>query len=258
MGRDYRSNPGRLRRPGLQGALVVDTTRGAPRVRAWPRKRGKPKSVLQQDGVDWFKDATDKAKRADPEQIKIAMTMTKKTGLYPRDLLLMAMAGNLGPFERDDGLVLQKKRRDFATMIFQGCILNLDAPLALPSGNSVIDWPLPLLDTADFWSAANPSRITNTAGFPIIGLVIAGFFADPGGSFILQGGIRLNGDYIARSSSSLSSSINGTPVTAGPILLQDGDYLEADISLNTGKTLNAGPANFFSLVLLDDQTFEGS
>ena len=74
---------------------MVDTVRGVVRIRAWPKKRGPPKSENQKFWVDWFTQANLLAKYADPIQQVRAMEMTKGSGLYPRDVLLMAMRGSL-------------------------------------------------------------------------------------------------------------------------------------------------------------------
>ncbi len=83
------------RRPGFSGRLMVDTVRGVTRVRAWPKKRGKIKSPLQQHWVDWFRAANFAAKYASSYDISRAKELTEGTRWYPRDLLLKAMRGRL-------------------------------------------------------------------------------------------------------------------------------------------------------------------
>lgn len=74
---------------------MIDTVRGVLRVRRWPKKRGRPKSALQRWWNDWFKQANLLAKYADGLSQANAISMTKGTGLYPRDVLLSAMRGRL-------------------------------------------------------------------------------------------------------------------------------------------------------------------
>ncbi len=83
------------RRPGFTGRLIVDNYRGVRRVRAWPKKRGKVKSPLQQFWVDWFKTANFLAKYASSSDIRRAKELTQGTAWYPRDILIRAMRGRL-------------------------------------------------------------------------------------------------------------------------------------------------------------------
>jgi len=81
--------------PSHRGAMMVDVTRNVLRVRAWPKKRGRPKSALQLYWVDWFRQANALAKLADNYTLARAIELTKNTGWYPRDIILKAMAGRL-------------------------------------------------------------------------------------------------------------------------------------------------------------------
>ena len=74
---------------------MIDTVRGVLRVRKWPKKRGTPRSALQRWWVDWFTQANLLAKYADGLSQANAIKITKGTGLYPRDVFLMAMRGRL-------------------------------------------------------------------------------------------------------------------------------------------------------------------
>ena len=74
---------------------MIDTIRGVLRVRKWPKKYGKPRSISQQFWVDWFKQANRAAKYFDGMQQARAIEMTKDSGLYPRDVMLSAMRGRL-------------------------------------------------------------------------------------------------------------------------------------------------------------------
>lgn len=82
---------------------MVDSVRGVLRVRKWPKKRGPPKSAKQAFWVDWFIQANRLAKYADGMSLARAIEMTKDSGLYPRDVLLMAMRGRLYNWVDQDG-----------------------------------------------------------------------------------------------------------------------------------------------------------
>lgn len=95
------------RGPSLKGVVMVDEYRGQVRIRAWPRKRGKPTSQKQIDAVEWFREAHAAAKRADPKQQKILHEVTAGTPFLPRDLAIMAMAGRLLAITGPEGRTLK-------------------------------------------------------------------------------------------------------------------------------------------------------
>ena len=90
-----RGIPRSQRLPGFAGRFVVDTVRGVLRVRAWPKKRGTPKSAAQLFWIDWFRQANLLAKYADAQSMISAIELTKGSRWYPRDILLKAMRGRL-------------------------------------------------------------------------------------------------------------------------------------------------------------------
>jgi len=90
-----RDIPVARRGPSYRGRVMIDTVRGVIRVRRWPKKPGPPRSAKQLWQMDWFTQANLLAKYADPMSQVAAKEMTKGTGLYPRDVLLKAMAGRL-------------------------------------------------------------------------------------------------------------------------------------------------------------------
>lgn len=83
------------RSESLSGKIMVDTVRGVLRVRAWPKKRGTPKSASQRWWNDWFTQANRLAKYADEMSQRRAIELTAGSGMYPRDIILSAMRGRL-------------------------------------------------------------------------------------------------------------------------------------------------------------------
>ncbi len=90
-----RSIPRRVRGASYRGRIMIDSVRGTLRVRRWPKKRGPPRSPLQRWWVSWFIQANLLAKYVDGMQAARFIEMTKDSGLYPRDVALMAMRGRL-------------------------------------------------------------------------------------------------------------------------------------------------------------------
>lgn len=91
------------RLPSLRGVVIIDTFRGRPRVRKWPRKRGPPKSLKHKNTIAWFVWANRMAK-ASPARTQIAaMNRSRRTGFYPRDLMVAALRGTLVRVSLSDG-----------------------------------------------------------------------------------------------------------------------------------------------------------
>lgn len=73
---------------------------------SWPRKRGKPKDRAQQLRNEWFALANLLARYAAPAQQRAAMLYAPRGPLYPRDYLMMAMAGRMYTITLEDGTEL--------------------------------------------------------------------------------------------------------------------------------------------------------
>lgn len=253
MTRIYRSNPARLREPGLRDAIVVDTVRGRVRVRAWPKKRGRPKSAAVREQNQWFKDANRLSKLCSAQQVKAAMIATKGSGLYPRDILLRSMAGNLGPLQFVDGQIMRKRQREFEDLTFQGCILELAAPTSFSGGAITYPaWDLPVIDTAGFWSVTNPSRIT----IPAIARVIrldASCLTETGDNTSIRGVFRRNGSTFEGHQNVGNFSTSGLSMSLGPMVANPGDYWEVGFNPSNTDTFVAGVATAFALTVLETQ-----
>lgn len=98
-----RSIPRAKRGASYSGRVMIDTVRGVLRVRKWPRKRGKPTSKDQLFWIDWFRQANYLAKYIDAASMIRARIMSEGSGLYPRDIILMAMRGRLYTWVDENG-----------------------------------------------------------------------------------------------------------------------------------------------------------
>ena len=245
-----RWNPKQQRFPKLTGKVVVDTFRGTIRVRKWPRKRGPSKLAKQQRQVKWFTDANALAKRAWHEQIKLAMVMTKGTGLYPRDLLLGQMSGGIFDIHMEDGRHYLPRTFFRETKMFQGAILQLDAPRALPANTIVtFSWPLPILDTLGFWDVATPDRLTIREGVEVVEL-FAGWAA------VGAAGTNRNLTLIYKNGG-LLRGINwqsildpNDAVATGPLKVDPGDFFQAKALYGSATSALGNERTFFSLNVL--------
>jgi len=88
-----RKPTGGTRPPSLRGALVIDTTRGSPRVRAWPAPRGQNRHPTNIFWTNWLKWATH-LYNYQPAPLKAELaSMTAGTPWMPRDVFISAMRG---------------------------------------------------------------------------------------------------------------------------------------------------------------------
>lgn len=102
--------PPNRRGPSLSSGMMIDTVRGVPRARAWPAKRGKPKSDAQAQAVEDFRRSQKLAKRAFPEQQRQLFEATAGTPFMPRDLAVMSMFGRMIAADLDNGSILRGRR----------------------------------------------------------------------------------------------------------------------------------------------------
>ena len=152
-----------------RGAFYVVTINGKVTYRKWPRRRGPPKSRNAKLQTQWFREANQSIKRAAPSQQVKARELTANTFLYPRDLLLLACAGNLFDIEFEDGSEKRRMDKRLLPMKFQGFILQLSANETFPNGVwTAPTWPLPILDTANFWDPTSPNEITIPEGVKVM------------------------------------------------------------------------------------------
>ena len=245
-----RWNPKQQRFPKLVGKIIVDTFRGTIRVRKWPRKRGPSKLAKQQNQVKWFTDANALAKRAWHEQIKLAMIMTKGTGLYPRDLLLRQMSGGIFDIHMEDGRHYLPRTFFRETKMFQGVILELDVMITFTANTPrFVDWPLPVLDTAGFWDVAAPSFITIPEGINVVE-VTAGISVTPNGGKLLTS-IFKTALPLAGESSVVGQNLISGQALSGPIPVVAGDVFRLRGFCSLTRATDANRRTYLSLNVLD-------
>ena len=247
-----RWNPKQQRFPALTGKLVAQTFRGQIHIQKWPRKRGPSKLAKQRRQVKWFTDANALAKRLWPDQIKLAMIMTKGTGLYPRDLLLRQMSGGIYDLFTGDGVHYQPTSMPREAVVFQGAILENTVPQALTAGGMrTLTWQLPVLDTMGFWSVVNPTRLTIPEGVNVVRLSAGWFTSNVTGEIAFLIVINLNGTTrIARQAGGLNEFV-AQVVHRGPFKVVAGDFFEVLVFPRVDRTTVADQATFFTLEALD-------
>lgn len=243
--------PTGTRGPSLRGSLVVYPWRGRLIARAWPKKRGRKLHPKVREQVEWFKEAVQLAKYADPESQRRAIEWSKGTGLYPRDLIVHAMAGNLLEFADEDGNVYKKLKFATETAVFQGARVVRTTTITIPANVTfVINWELPIIQTVSIWSPANPDRLTVPEGVSIISIE-AGVQ-----SHVTKGGLWVLNikDKVGTVYSGNGAEFNGFRnifASTGPIPVSPGDFFIVDTFSVGTRQLTAGPGVFFSMTLLE-------
>lgn len=242
-----RWDPKGQRFPALKGRFVVDTYRGQMRVRAWPRKTGPSKSQAVRDQNAWFKAANHMAKRIVASQQNMAIAMTLRTGLYPRDLILRQMAGGMYDIVLPDGREIRYRRFFRETKMFQGCSVELLASVAITANvQRTIPWPLPVLDTAGFWDVASPTRFTIPAGIEIVSFT-GGWKAANTGSQVREIILILKNGAVWAESDCRSWATPSTTISRGATPVIAGDYFELAVEISQGLDLPGDQRTFFTL-----------
>jgi len=236
-----RSQTGKQRYPALSGRLIIDTYRGQTRVRAWPRKRGPhtiPDQIIQ---TQWFKAANKLALTVAPSQIAVATEATRNTGLYPRDVIIRAMGAGLLDIIEPDGTLVTYRQKFWERVVFQGTIIRPTVDIVPAVGVwFLVNWPLPVIDTAGFWNVAVPARLTVPDHVDII-KVHGDIKQMSTGGPLLAIRIRLNGTLDVAWSQATSSGTVGDHFSTGPIPVVQGDYFECLIFPTRAGNLTAGP-----------------
>ena len=220
------------------------------RVRSWPRKRGPSKSKSVRNQVEWFKQANKIAKQVEPTQQALAIAMTKGTGLYPRDLLLKVMSGNLYDMIDEDGVNIQIRQRFRSTVVFQGVILELVVMKTFTANvASFVTWPLPVLDTAGFWDVASPTLITIPPGFNVV--EVSGAISVTPNSGKLLVSIFKTALPLAGESSNIGFNLISSQAQSGPIPVIAGDTFSLRGVCSATRTTDANRRTYLALNVLD-------
>lgn len=244
-----KDDPGRILYPGFTDRIMVDTFRGKVRVRKWPEKRGRPKSERVRAQNDWFRDVNKLASRAPGTQMASAIAITKNSGLYPRDILIRMMAGNLGSIPMDDGSERTKASLEIKPVTFQGARTDLLTPATLTANVAYfIDWPLPVFDPLGIWNVGLPKRLTVPVGVSVVRITGA-ISTTAGGVHKYRFLIYKNGLPYARLEAGWAFS-NGGTIDSGPDWCVPGDYYELRITIDRNGSLLAGAWTNFAMEIL--------
>lgn len=245
-----RNDPTRQRFPGITGRVIVDTYRGAVRIRSWPKKRGPKATEQQRLWRDWFTQANHRAKYAPGQQIDQSIKAARGTGLYPRDILVKAMGTGLFDAIDEDGNFITKRWDFWEPKMFQGVSTFRNTNYTPATGVlATIQWPLPEIDTMSFWDASQPTRLTIPQHVQIVRLG-TGLGVTTSTSLTVATYIRKNGtDLVGRMEWSGGAQKSRSLVTA-PLVVTPGDYFEAEIFTTNSFTANASAAFNFWLEVL--------
>ena len=246
-----RSWPGRQRVPGLGNNYVVDVTRGSLRVRRWPQATGNPKSPAVRAMNNWMKSAIELAKFMDPYFVSAGHRAAKGTGLYPRDIVIQAMAGNVAWVQLIDGPTITKRRYFREPVMYQGArVQRINGQSISGTGITYLNWEEPIIDTAGMFNLGSPSRLTVPAGVSRIN-VKGGARINASSSGTLGLHFRKNGtDELFRSQTQCTATRGGMSET-GPINVQPGDYFELGLSATGGGSLQVGTFTWFAADILE-------
>jgi len=245
-----RSRRDKMVLPGTTGKFILDTFRGQYRMRSWPKKRGTPTDPVQLSRIERFAQANRMAKYINGNFWVLAHRVTKGSGLYPRDVLVQAMLAGQYDIAHADGHLITYKEFFLEKAVFQGCTVQRNTGQAIAaSGNRVITWESPIIQTVPIWNAATPTRLVVPTGVNIIRLHLGVTSAAAvNGSQIcfIQ---NQSGVIVAASSLTQNAGVNQTTDSA-PIQVVAGNWFEAYVFWGAAGTLNANARTTFSMEIL--------
>lgn len=244
--KDNRSSTRKLRAPAFSGALVVDTPNGSLRVRKWPRKRGKNVAPAVKIQNKWFSDAVKMIKYVSADQQRESFEAVKGTGLLPRDILMRGISEGFYDFIEPDGQVISYRRKGLVKVAYQGCILPIEEGFTPQANNNVVlEWGLPIIDTAGLFSINEPGFITIPEGVQIIDLTCA-VVTESGAaaqmSLFLRN-VATTAIYAGNTSGAVFTR-SFASVSTGPILVNEGDQFSATVRQTQSKEIQHGNSHF--------------
>ena len=244
-----RSDTRKQRAPSFSGRFIVDSWRGQPRIRSWPRKRGPSKSPQVRLQNAWFKSAKELVKFAPARQWIAAINAVRNTGLYPADVFMRAMGQGFFDIIDHQGRTITYRQRRITPVTFQG--VSIKSPVAIPAavgGLNIVTWPLPLIDTAGFWSMAAPTRLTIPTGVTIVNVVLELAQVSTGGPLLLVQILDKAGLPVAFTQATSSGNV-GCHAETGPIVVAAGDWFEAAYVVTRSGSFHAFDNNFACYIL---------
>jgi hypothetical protein len=90
----------------LKGLVMLDTTRGVPRVRIWPGPRGREPTPTERAYIDLFRLWTRLYSVSDPRIQTDARKFARLTRSFPRDIWAASMHGTLWALTTDEGVTI--------------------------------------------------------------------------------------------------------------------------------------------------------
>jgi len=206
---------------------MMNGYRGQVYFQAWPRRRGKTKSPLQQAWIDAFSIRARAFKSVDPKTLMAAQAWTHGTGWYYRDVLERASYGKLiiyGEANRVTTPTVSVSRP--ATEALTANIVK-----ALTPTNQA--W-----DNNTFWNASiNPTRITfKSPGLYLVGGSVR--FTDTSTSGVRYMWLRVNGvTEWGNQTTFVTQNAPKALSTAIPIWMNANDYVELLALSNVNSTI---------------------
>lgn len=246
-----RGNPADLKTPALRREIVVKAVNGQLVASKWPRKRGPPTSPAQIEAVEWLKWSARIFPYIDGLSMDQAIDWTKGTGLYPRDLVTMALKGNLAEMVFEDGSTVKGRTEELECLVFNGAVLELDADVVLAASVVLAPvWPLPVVDTFSFWNAGIPTVLTIPTGVSMVQLTMGGRISSGALNGYL-GFITDKAGSVVAMQESQAVGFQSVTVNTGPMPVRGGDFFTANFLSVLSRTLRSTDRPFFSLQVLE-------
>lgn len=231
-------DPNSTRPPAFGERVVFATYGGRMYARKWPRKVGPSPLPYQQETVQRFIDANYLAKHCAPEQIIEAMRATKRTGLYPRDLLTKTMLTGLFDIVLPDGQIVTRAPLTYEVPVFEGFRIYRTVNFPFAAGAAVeVPWQGAELNAIGLWDPLNPTYITVPNGVSVMEFS-ATVTSSTLGSMFMVAAISLVGGAKRRArSSERSNGEKSLSLSTGPCAVVAGEQWSLRIFSDIPATL---------------------
>jgi hypothetical protein len=248
-----RETPTGQQSPALSEGIIRYYDRGRWLTRRWPRKRHTPKSLYVQRQNQWFKEICALLKYAPGEEWEKAIEIAFHSGLYPKDILTSAAAGNMYDIYLEDGSEIQKYVPKVEEHVFTGCRLWRTTAQSIPANTwTAIQYQQALIDTSGFFDLSNPSRITIPTGVNVIEIT-AGVWLPNVSTANVQARIISSGGVVYAQTANMGMNEQRWQITAPAFATGPGIWFELQINCNQARSFSAGEHTAIVCNVLDSQ-----
>jgi len=199
---------------------------------------------------EWFRYANYFAKQAEPGLIILAQALALGTGLYPRDILIKAIAGTLYEIQLPDGSIIAYRPTQVEPTMWNGIKLSRTTNLPIASSTfTFIPWQSLDLDQGLIWNPLDPNFIIIPDEVAVVEITAGVVCANASARAMGLEVVRSDGVIIASNSNSSMIDQAGC-LTTGPIPVVIGERYGVRVWFSGTVTVLPRSQTFVSATVL--------